>query len=337
MVLISCLRSAQELPNLCTVIVSSLWNQYPARQKSYDNSWDDTRRLEFHTFCQAVLNYLNMSPAVVYTSLKYVQKYLSSLPSATRKTLMHGSERPIFMVALMLAYKFVEDCGSVDANYWSRASMIPVSALVKMEIDFLCQVSHKLHVDKSAFVRWVNQCNTTFEQQFYFFYTYATAGVYPDNSFCYYPTSALQPSYPCYYQQPTTATTTASAYWYNNNNNNNSNTVNNTQYYQQQQQQQPTAVPVPVPQQQYNYNNNMNSMNTNNDNQQDYRWEQSSTPDSINSNSTTSSSLSTLVAYGGYGDGDTKYRMPYYATNDYPRDHWDTNTIPPVLTQSLMQ
>ncbi|KAI8148674.1 hypothetical protein BJV82DRAFT_592934 [Fennellomyces sp. T-0311] len=281
MVLVSCLRSAHELPNLCTIVVSTLWNQYPPRQKSHDNSWDDTRRLEFHTFCQAVLGYLNMSSAVVYTSLKYVQKYLSSLSPSTRKTLMHGSERPIFMVALMLAYKFVEDCGSVDANYWSRASMIPVSALVKMEIDFLCQVSHKLHVDKSAFVRWVNQCNTTFEQQFCFFYTYAT-GVYPDNSFSYYP--PLQQPYPCYVQ-PT--------YWYN----------------QQQQQQQ-------------SYN-------------PDYRWEQSSTPDSINSNSS-ASSASTLVGYG-HADGDTKYRMPsqpmcYYAT-DYPRDLWTV----PAASYTLMQ
>ncbi|KAI9274485.1 hypothetical protein BDA99DRAFT_533121 [Phascolomyces articulosus] len=324
MVLVSCLRSVQELPNLCTVIVASLWNQYPPRQKSYDNSWDDTRRLEFHTFCQAVLTYLNMSPAVVYTSLKYVQKYLSSLSSSTRKSLMHGSERPIFMVALMLAYKFVEDCGSVDANYWSRASMIPVSALVKMEIDFLCQVNHKLHVDKSAFVRWVNQCNTTFEQQFYFFYTYA--GVYTDNSFCYYPAPLLQPpqqqqlsSYPDYYQQPIAAVpTTATTYWYNNNNNLNNNATTTTTATTTTQYYQPPYIDT------------------------NYRWEQSSTPDSINSNSTTSS-VSTLVAYGCYPDGDTKYRMPasqqlcYYA-NDYPRDHWNTaSTIPSVLTQSLMQ
>ncbi|KAI9497004.1 hypothetical protein BDB00DRAFT_49560 [Zychaea mexicana] len=321
MVLVSCLRSAQELPNLCTVVVSSLWNQYPPRQKSHDNSWDDARRLEFHTFAQAVLSYLNMSPAVVYTSLKYVQKYLSSLPPSTRKTLMHGSERPIFMVALMLAYKFVEDCGSVDANYWSRASMIPVSALVKMEIDFLCQVSHKLHVDKSAFVRWVNQCNTTFEQQFYYFYTYAT-GVYPDNSFCYYPPmqQQQQQQYPCYVQ-PT------STYWYNNSSNN-----HYQQYIPQQQHQQLQHLEQQQQQPPPQYS-------------QDYRWEQSSTPDSIHSNSTTSSA-STLIAAYGYPDGDTttnnkKYRMPtssqqlcYYAT-DYPRDHW-TTAVPPV-SHALMQ
>lgn len=45
--------------------------------------------------------------------------------------------------------------------------MIPISALRKMEIDFLCQVDHKLHVDKPAFVGWVTQCNATFEQSLY--------------------------------------------------------------------------------------------------------------------------------------------------------------------------
>ncbi|KAI7880053.1 hypothetical protein K492DRAFT_147648 [Lichtheimia hyalospora FSU 10163] len=156
MVLVSSLRPPQDLPSLCTIVVSTLWQL-----------WDDARRLEFHTYCQSILSYLNISPSVIYTSLKYVQNYLSSLPTSIRTTLAYGSEKAIFVIALLLAYKYVEDCGSVDTNYWSQASMIPVSALRKMEIDFLCQVDHKLHVDKPAFVGWVTQCNATFEQSLY--------------------------------------------------------------------------------------------------------------------------------------------------------------------------
>lgn len=44
-------------------------------------------------------------------SLKYVQTYAqSNTPPPT-----YGSERSLFLTALLLAYKFVEDCGTVDS------------------------------------------------------------------------------------------------------------------------------------------------------------------------------------------------------------------------------
>ncbi|CDH57377.1 predicted protein [Lichtheimia corymbifera JMRC:FSU:9682] len=204
MVLVSSLRPPQDLPSLCTIVVSTLWVQYhPSSTKAVQQQlWDDARRLEFHTYCQSILSYLNISPSVIYTSLKYVQNYLSSLPTSIRTTLAYGSERAIFVIALLLAYKFVEDCGSVDTNYWSQASMIPISALRKMEIDFLCQVDHKLHVDKPAFVGWVTQCNATFEQSLYLCTMSSNNSIYsfqlPDK--LYHP--------PCYDTTTTPPTTT---------------------------------------------------------------------------------------------------------------------------------
>lgn len=69
MVLVSSLRPPQDLPSLCTIVVSTLWVQYhPSSTKAVQQQlWDDARRLEFHTYCQSILSYLNISPSVIYT------------------------------------------------------------------------------------------------------------------------------------------------------------------------------------------------------------------------------------------------------------------------------
>lgn len=56
--------------------------------------------------------------------------------------------------------------------------MIPVPELVKMEIDFLHQLKHMLHVHDTVFAEWVAQCNSIHDQSVYAGYP---AGVY------YYP------------------------------------------------------------------------------------------------------------------------------------------------------
>lgn len=71
MVLVSSLRPPQDLPSLCTIVVSTLWVQYYPSSSStkavQQQLWDDARRLEFHTYCQSILSYLNISPSVIYT------------------------------------------------------------------------------------------------------------------------------------------------------------------------------------------------------------------------------------------------------------------------------
>ncbi|KAI9311279.1 hypothetical protein BX666DRAFT_1999855 [Dichotomocladium elegans] len=212
MVLVSYFRQPQDLPTLCTIVFSSLWVQHQTSNKQL--LWDDSRRLELHTYCQSLLSYLNVSPSVVYTSLMYVQKYLVSLPPTIRTDqLVYGSERGIFTISLLLAYKFVEDCGSVDTRLWSQVSMIPVPSLRKMEIDFLCHVDHRLHVDKAEFARWVTQCNAIFDQSLYLCSLSTIDGGLHDayfvpldkSPFLYaYPTTIVvqEPQclvYPCYY------------------------------------------------------------------------------------------------------------------------------------------
>lgn len=50
------LKQIQDLPGLCTAVVSSFWNK-----------WDSSRQFDFYTYCQTILGYINVSPSVVYT------------------------------------------------------------------------------------------------------------------------------------------------------------------------------------------------------------------------------------------------------------------------------
>lgn len=78
MVLVSSLRPPQDLPSLCTIVVSTLWVQYhPSSTKAVQQQlWDDARRLEFHTYCQSILSYLNISPSVIYTRYIYIDNIM---------------------------------------------------------------------------------------------------------------------------------------------------------------------------------------------------------------------------------------------------------------------
>lgn len=63
------LKQIQDLPGLCTAVLSSFWDK-----------WDNSRQAEFYTYCQTVLSYINVSPSVVYTRYadESAQLYISS-------------------------------------------------------------------------------------------------------------------------------------------------------------------------------------------------------------------------------------------------------------------
>ncbi|KAI9310900.1 hypothetical protein BX666DRAFT_1115931 [Dichotomocladium elegans] len=198
MVSMPCLKSIRDMPGVCTVVVSALWGKHTDSLQP----WNDQRRLEFYVFCQHLFTYINVSPAVVYTSIRYVKRYLGNAP-ARESLMLHGAERSIFMAALLLAYKVVEDCGIVDVKYWSQIGTIPVQALNQLELAFLTQINHRLHLDKVEFAHWVNQCNDTFEQLLscaasagYCYYYY----YYPDTTDVYAATTTkpVSSEYPCY-------------------------------------------------------------------------------------------------------------------------------------------
>ncbi|CDS07291.1 hypothetical protein LRAMOSA01240 [Lichtheimia ramosa] len=215
-----CMKAIQDMPGVCLAIVSDLYSKHNNRQVP----WDDARRLNFYNYCQYLTTYINVSPAVVYTSLHYIKRYLQSIDSCTRQKMLsvQGSEKSLFMAALLLAFKIVEDWGCVDMKYWSQISMLSVTELTRIEMDFLCQVNHRLHVNKFDFVRWVTRCNSIFEQWMYYVTTQqdkmATSQQYP----CY--VSPATQWYPSQYQD-----SYYTSYW---------NHYNNQLYHRQQQQQQ---------------------------------------------------------------------------------------------------
>ncbi|ORY94540.1 hypothetical protein BCR43DRAFT_564836, partial [Syncephalastrum racemosum] len=133
------MKPIHDMPSLCTVVLSALWaeDDLPSDDEHSNSStissttstWESQRQLDFMNYCHTIFSQLNVSCSVIYTSLKYIQNYLER----TNQKPAYGAERAIFMVALLLAYKFVEDCGTLDATVWARASMIPVPMLVKLE------------------------------------------------------------------------------------------------------------------------------------------------------------------------------------------------------------
>ncbi|CDH49674.1 predicted protein [Lichtheimia corymbifera JMRC:FSU:9682] len=213
-----CMKPIQDMPGVCLAIVSDLWSKHTHRQVP----WDDARRLNFYNYCQYLTTYINVSPAVVYTSLHYIKRYLQAIDSCTRQKMLsvQGSEKSLFMAALLLAFKIVEDWGCVD--------------MAKM--DFLCQVNHRLHVNKLDFVRWVTRCNSIFEQWMY----YVTAQY--DKMATSSQQQQQQQQYPCYVSpatqwypqyQDSSCSTTSSYYW-----NPHCGYYNNQLYHRQQQHQQ---------------------------------------------------------------------------------------------------
>lgn len=45
--------------------------------------------------------------------------------------------------------------------------MIPMPMLVKLEMEFLHRVEHKLHINTPAFQAWVDECNQVYDQSYY--------------------------------------------------------------------------------------------------------------------------------------------------------------------------
>ncbi|KAI7871055.1 hypothetical protein BDF14DRAFT_1767930 [Spinellus fusiger] len=155
----------QELPDLCAVVLQSLWRSDP---------WQDQRYLHLSAFCRTLLVIVEASPTVVYTSLKYVQNFLATPPNRS----LYGSERSIFTVALMLAHKYLENDVSPDPEYWSQASLIPVAELVCLELEFLHR--HDLHIDNALFHTWILHCNLLYES-----YTLLASQIAISSSFSY--------------------------------------------------------------------------------------------------------------------------------------------------------
>ncbi|KAK9710329.1 hypothetical protein K7432_008484 [Basidiobolus ranarum] len=110
----------------------------------------------FRVFCIHVLNNIRMSPATVILALKYVQK-LKKMSQTMRGE--SGSEYRIFIVAMILASKFLEDI-TYTSQSWSTITGMPTREIAIMEREFLAGLQYELYVSNSDFLLWFQTIQT---------------------------------------------------------------------------------------------------------------------------------------------------------------------------------
>lgn len=99
----------------------------------------------FMKYARFVIEKAHLSAEVVQTALFYVYRLRRTCPHP-----IYGepsSEARIFIVALMLANKYVEDV-SYTLPAWTRMSAISSNELKLMELEFLKKLDFKLHVSR---------------------------------------------------------------------------------------------------------------------------------------------------------------------------------------------
>ncbi|KAI8970321.1 cyclin-domain-containing protein [Mycotypha africana] len=104
----------------------------------------------FKKFCYQVLTSTQLKESAVYLSLKYIAILLKSNPSIEGA---EGSEYRLFIVALMLANKFLDD-NTFTNKTWSDVSGMKVHDLNVMEAEFLEALDFNLFVRDYDYRIW---------------------------------------------------------------------------------------------------------------------------------------------------------------------------------------
>ncbi|KAI9337086.1 hypothetical protein BD770DRAFT_401374 [Pilaira anomala] len=115
-----------------------------------DHSLSYTASPAFKKFCYQVLTATQLQESAVYLSLKYIAILLQSNPSIEGA---EGSEYRLFIVALMLANKFLDD-NTFTNKTWSDVSGMKVRDLNIMEAEFLEALEYNLFVRKDDYDNW---------------------------------------------------------------------------------------------------------------------------------------------------------------------------------------
>ncbi|KAJ2535705.1 hypothetical protein EV175_006879, partial [Coemansia sp. RSA 1933] len=89
-------------------------------------------------------------------TLLYVHKFKQRFPGLHGGS---GSEYRVFVVALMLASKYLED-NTFTTQTWSDVSHLPARELAIMQREFLVALDHRLHVPEPEFNSWINRLQT---------------------------------------------------------------------------------------------------------------------------------------------------------------------------------
>ncbi|KAJ2663698.1 hypothetical protein IWW48_001179 [Coemansia sp. RSA 1200] len=112
--------------------------------------------LPFQTFCYELLRSTQIAVPIVMLTLLYVHKFKQRFPGLHGGS---GSEYRVFVVALMLASKYLED-NTFTTLTWSEVSHLPARELIIMQREFLIALDHRLHVPEPEFNTWINRLQT---------------------------------------------------------------------------------------------------------------------------------------------------------------------------------
>ncbi|ORZ23272.1 hypothetical protein BCR42DRAFT_132456 [Absidia repens] len=169
--------SMDRLPNLADFAASIVYLMWHARKPSlmatsklsspYRHSFSavsGNASPAFKRFCLQVLTATQLSESAVFLALKYIANLLESNPSIEGA---EGSEYRLFIVALMLANKFLDD-NTFTNKTWSEVSGMKVQDLNIMESEFLEALEYSLFVREESYAQWksvLETCRRQFTQQ----------------------------------------------------------------------------------------------------------------------------------------------------------------------------
>ncbi|KAJ2816312.1 hypothetical protein IWW50_006543 [Coemansia erecta] len=110
----------------------------------------------FQTFCCELLRSTQIAVPIVMLALLYVNRFKLRYPGLTGG---NGSEYRMFVVALMLASKFLED-NTFTTQTWSEVSHLPARELAIMQRELLVALDHRLHVADTEYNSWIARLQT---------------------------------------------------------------------------------------------------------------------------------------------------------------------------------
>ncbi|RCH90719.1 hypothetical protein CU098_006993 [Rhizopus stolonifer] len=133
-----------DMAYLMQQVNKSATRAYPLHAMTY------TASSAFKRFCYQVLLATQLKDSAVFLCLKYIANLLQANP---RVEGAEGSEYRLFIVALMLANKFLDDHTYTNQS-WSEVSGMKVEDLNIMEAEFLVAIDYKLFVRAQEFAIW---------------------------------------------------------------------------------------------------------------------------------------------------------------------------------------
>ncbi len=118
-------------------------------------------RRRFTDFVRNMLNTTQVSKSVIILALLYIHRLKSKNPGLRGQD---GSEFRLFVTALMLANKFLDDHTYTNKT-WSELSGLKLKDVTKMEIEFWLGLSSNIHASDADFRSWIGTLEVLAERR----------------------------------------------------------------------------------------------------------------------------------------------------------------------------